>query len=130
MPGDAFTFPPPPDPTTPEWPGTPLGASHIISRTKTRTAVHDKTIDRLEGRRDDLVDAAVEHIVRHAKQEPLSLHDVIIHGVRVRAITNSPHLEEFWLANWYGPEEWRAITGQTPSARPQVTVYALSLIHI
>ena len=129
MPGDAFTFPPPPDPTTPEWPGTPLGGSNIITRTKTRTAIHDKTIDRLEGRRDDLVDAAVEHIVRHAKQEPLFLHDVIIHGVRVRAITNSPHLEEFWLANWYGPEEWRATTGHTPSARPQVTVYALGKVR-
>jgi hypothetical protein len=131
VPGDAFIFPPPPDPTTPEWPGTPLGASNITTRTKTRTAVHDKTIDRLEGRRDDLVDAAVEHIVRHAldKQEPLSLHDVIIHGVRVRVITNSPHLEEFWLANWYGPEEWHAITGQTPSARPQVTVYALGTVR-
>jgi hypothetical protein len=122
---DAWTFPPAPDSATPEWPGTPIGASNIITRTKTRTAVHDKTIDRVEGRRDDLVDAAVEHIVRQAGRESLCLHDVIIHGVRVRAITNSPHLEEFWLANWYSPDEWRAATGLTPPLRPQVTVYAL-----
>ena len=123
-----WTFPPPPDPTTPEWPGTPIGTSNTITRTKTRTAVHDKTIDRLEGRKDELVDAAVEHIIRHAGREPLSLHDVIIHGVRVRAITNSPHLEEFWLANWYTPDQWRAATGFTPPLRPQVTVYALGKV--
>lgn len=122
---DPFTFPPALNPTAPEWPGTPIGASNTITRTKTRTAVHDKSIDRVEGRRDDLVAAAVEHIVRQAGKEPLALRDVIIHGVRVRAITNSPHLEEFWRENWYSPEEWRTMTGLTPPARAQVTVYAL-----
>ncbi len=122
---DLFTFSPAPDAKAPEWPGTPIGASNTITRTKTRTAVHDKSIDRHEGRRDELIAAAVEHIVRRAGAEPLSLHDVVIHGVRVRAITNSPHLAEFWVANWYSPEEWRAITGLAPPARPQVTVYAL-----
>jgi hypothetical protein len=122
---ELFTFPPAPDAKTPGWPGTPIGASTTITRTKTRTAVQDKTIDRLEGRRDELVTAAVEHIVRHAGREPLALYDVVIHGVRVRAITNSPHLREFWVENWYSPEEWRATTGLTPPARPQVTVYAL-----
>ncbi len=122
---DSWTFPPAPNPTTPEWPGTPIGASNIITRTKTRTAVHDKVIDRVEGRRDELVGAAVEHIVRQAGREPLSLRDVIIHGVRVRAITNSPHLEDFWIGNWYSAEEWRAASGLTPPLRPQVTVYAL-----
>jgi hypothetical protein len=122
---DPFTFPPAPNPTAPEWPGTPIGASNTVTRTKTRTAVHDKSIDRVEGRRDDLVAAAVEHIVRQAGKEPLALRDVIIHGVRVRAITNSPHLEEFWRENWYSPEEWRTMTGLMPPARAQVTVYAL-----
>jgi hypothetical protein len=122
---DPFTFPPAPDAVTPEWPGTPIGAGNVITRTKTRTAVHDKAIDRVEGRRDELVAAAVEHIVRQAGKEPLALHDVVIHGVRVRAITNSPHLAAFWVQNWYSPEEWREITGLAPPARPQVTVYAL-----
>ncbi len=122
---ELFTFPPAPDPKTPEWPGTPIGARNTITRTRTRTAVHDKSVDRVEGRRDELVAAAVEHIVRQAGKEPLALHDVVIHGVRVRAITNSAHLAEFWVANWYSPDEWRAITGLTPPARPQVTVYAL-----
>jgi hypothetical protein len=125
---DLFTFPPAPHPNAPEWPGTPAGRSNVITRTKTRTAVHDKTVDRLDGRRDELVGAAVEHIVRNAGREPLSLFDVVIHGVRVRAITNSPHLQQFWTENWYSPEEWRSATGLTPPARPQVTVYALGQV--
>lgn len=122
---EAFTFPLPPNSHTTEWPGTPIGASNTITRTKTRTAVHDKSIDRIDGRRDELVASAVEHIVRHAGKEPLALHDVIIHGVRVRAITNSSHLHAMWVLNWYNPEEWQTITGLTPPRQPQVTVYAL-----
>lgn len=122
---DAFTFPPAPNTQVPEWPGTPIGSSNTVTRTKTRTAVHDKTIDRIEARRDELVAAAVEHIVRRAGKEPLALHDVVIHDVRVRAITNSPHLHAMWVLNWYSPEEWQTITGLTPPRQPQVTVYAL-----
>ena len=125
---DPFTFPPAPDPKAPEWPGTPIGAGNTITRTKGRTAVHDKTIDRIEGRRDELVSSAVEHIVRQAGKEPLTLQDVVIHGVRVRAITNSSHLARFWRLNWYSPEEWRAQTGLEPPAKPQVTVYALGRV--
>ena len=122
---DSWTFPSPPNPIVPEWPGTPIGAGNIITRTRSRTAVHDKVIDRIEGRRDELVAAAVEQIVKQAGKAPLALDDVIIHGVRVRAITNSPHLAEFWVDNWYSPEEWGAATGLTPPLRPHVTVFAL-----
>ena len=125
---ESFSFPPAPDPKAPEWPGTPIGASNTVTRTKGRTAVHDKTIDRVDGRRDELVSSAVEHIVRHAGKEPLSLQDVVIHGVRVRAITNSKHLAGFWQTNWSSPDEWRAQTGLEPPVRPQVTVYALGRV--
>ena len=125
---EPFTFPPAPNAQTPEWPGTPIGSSNTVTRTKTRTAVHDKSIDRIEGRRDELVSAAVEHIVRRAGKEPLALHDVVIHGVRVRAITNSAHLHAMWVLNWYSPEEWQTITGLTPPRQPQVTVYALGAV--
>src|SRR5439155_1573669 len=108
-----------------EWPGTLIGAGNVITRTKTRTAVHDKSIDRIEGRRDALVDAAVGHITRRAGKEPLFRNDVVIHGVRVRATTNSLHLRDFWGDNWYSPEEWKAATGLVPPREPQVTVYAL-----
>jgi hypothetical protein len=125
---DPFTFPPAPDSKAPEWAGSPLGASNTITRTKGRTAVHDKTIDRIEGRRDELVAAAVEHIVRNAGKEPLTQQDVIIHGVRVRAKANSEHLAKFWRINWYDPEEWRSQTGLEPPVEPQVTVYALGRV--
>lgn len=121
---DAYTFPPP-SPDAMEWPGTPIGARNVITRTKTRTAIHDKSIDRVEGRRDALVDAAVGHITRRAGKEPLFRSDVVIHGVRVRATTNSEHLHDFWVDNWYSPEEWKAVTGAAPSREPQVTVFAL-----
>lgn len=122
---ESLTFPPTPSPQAIEWPGDPVGASNAVTRTKTRTAVHDKAIDRLPGRRDALVDAAVAHITRRAGREPLFRHDVIIHGVRVRATTNSEHLYDFWVDNWYSPQEWTAVTGLTPPQEPQVTVFAL-----
>ncbi|HXF82872.1 MAG TPA: hypothetical protein VNN19_08990 [bacterium] len=122
---DLYTFPPAPSPEAIEWPGTPIGASNCITRTKTRTAIYDKAVDRVEGRRDALVAAAVGHITRRAGQEPLYRHDVVIHGVRVRATTNSEHLYDFWVDNWYGVDEWTAVTGLAAPRDPQVTVYAL-----
>ncbi|MBI2247374.1 MAG: hypothetical protein HYU65_05525 [Armatimonadetes bacterium] len=120
---ETFTFPPASSPDAIEWAGTPIGAANCITRTRTRTAVHDKSIDRLEGRRDALVNAAVSFVTRKGK--PLYRHDVIIHGVRVRATTNSAHLHDFWVDNWYSPDEWKSITGLLPSRDPQVTVFAL-----
>jgi len=117
-----YRFPPAPRPEAIEWPGTPIGAANAITRTKTRTAVSDKAIDRLAGRREELV-AAAEAAARGGG--PVRTHDVIIHGVRVRATTNSPHLYDFWVDNWYSPEEWQAVTGMAPPAQPQVTVIAM-----
>ena len=51
--------------------------------------------------------------------------DVVIHGIRVRATTNSAHLHDFWIDDWYDLDEWRKATGQAPASQPQVTVYAL-----
>jgi hypothetical protein len=120
-----YTFPPAPSAEAIEWPGRVIGAGNVISRTKGRTAVQDKSIDRIDGRRDGLVNTAVAHIIKRAGSEPLFRHDVIIHGIRVRATTNSPHLHDFWVDNWYSPDEWMAATGLRPPREPQVTVYAL-----
>ncbi|HEU5300271.1 MAG TPA: hypothetical protein VFW08_12320 [bacterium] len=122
---DLYSFPPGPSPDAIEWTGSPIGAGNCITRTKTRTAVHDKAVDRVEGRREALVAAAVAHVTRRAGQEPLYRHDVVIHGIRVRATTNSQHLYDFWVDNWYGVDEWKAATGLAVSRDPQVTVYAL-----
>ncbi len=123
-----FTFPPAPAADAIEWSGTPIGASNTITRTKGRTAVHDKDIDRLPGRRDELVAAAHAYMRARGDGEPVFAHDVVIHGVRVRATTNSPHLFDFWVDNWYGQQEWRAVTGMDPPAEPQVTVYAMGRV--
>ncbi|MBI2202224.1 MAG: hypothetical protein HYU43_09855, partial [Armatimonadetes bacterium] len=43
----------------------------------------------------------------------------------MRATTNSAHLHDFWVDNWYSPDEWKSITGLLPPRDPQVTVFAL-----
>ncbi|MDR7400913.1 MAG: hypothetical protein QN155_01600 [Armatimonadota bacterium] len=122
---DRIVFPPPPAPDAIEWPGSPLGLSNVITRTRTRTALHDKAVDRQPGRRDQLVRAAVTHLIRAAGSDPVYQHDVIIHGVRVRALTNSDHLYDFWVDNWFSPREWQEATGRVPPRDPHVLVYAL-----
>src|SRR2546428_8147461 len=82
---DPYTFPPAPTPDAMEWPGTPIGAGNVSTRTKPRTAVHDKSIDRIEGRRDALVDAPVGHITRPAGKVPFVPDDVLILRYPLRA---------------------------------------------
>lgn len=120
-----FFFPPAPDESDVEWAGEPIGRSNSITRTKSRTLYHDKIIDRTPGRREELVNAAVEHIVRRGGLDTFYIHDVVIHGIKVRAITNSRHLIDFWRDNWYGVDEWRQLSGHEPTAQPRVVVYAL-----
>jgi hypothetical protein len=120
-----YVFPPPPSADDVEWPGAPIGQSNAITRTKSRTTFHDKTIDQTPGRREHLLDAANDYIDRNARHGNIILDDVIIHGIRVRAITNSQHLIQFWRENWYSPEEWLAQTGVEGPESPTVTVYAL-----
>jgi hypothetical protein len=120
-----YSFPPPPASDICEWAGTALGVSNTITRTKTRTAVHNKTVDATPGLLDKLLKSAHEHLDRIEGRESVHPRDVIIHGIRVRALTNSPHLLDFWKDNWYSPEEWETATGQRPSPEPRVNVYAL-----
>jgi hypothetical protein len=119
-----FIFPDPPTPGLCEWPGMPIGLSNTITRTKGRTAVHNKTVDATPGLLDKLLQSVHEHVKRIEGKQPVFEHDVVIHGVRVRATTNSPHLYDFWVDNWYGVDEWQPLTGQGPSSQPRVKVYA------
>ncbi len=123
---ELYTFPPAPDATSPEWPGTPIGAKNTITRTKGRTLVHDKTVDAKPGLFKRLLANAFEHVAT-AKETTYS-HDVVIHGLRVRAITNSEHLIGYWKDNWYGVDEWQRITGQKPAESPDVLVVALGRV--
>jgi hypothetical protein len=121
-----YSFPPAPDATSPEWPGTPIGAKNTITRTKGRTLVHDKTVDAKPGLFRRLLANAFEHIA--TAKETTYAHDVLIHGLRVRAITNSEHLIGYWKDNWYGVDEWQRITGQKPAESPDVLVVALGRV--
>jgi len=120
-----FSFPPAPTPDLTEWAGSPMGVSNTVTRTKGRTAVHDKTVDATPGLLERLLNSAYGHLSAVVGRQSVHQHDVMIHGIRVRATTNSHHLHDFWVDNWYSLEEWRAVTGQTPPAEPRVRVYAL-----
>jgi len=118
-----YTFNPSPFVGAVEWHGVPIGASNTVTRTKGRTKLHDKVVDKTPGNLEKLVDSATKTIRKASPQNTLQ-HDVIIHGIRVRAMTNSSHLFEYWADNWYSVSEWKELTGQTPSAEPKVMVYA------
>jgi hypothetical protein len=120
----SYTFPPPPSPDAIEWEGSPIGAANVITRTRGRTQRSNKTLDSDPQLRDSLVRAA-----RGAEREARSAgtlreHDVIVHGVRVRALTNSEHLIDYWRDNWYDPGEWAAATAGRVPEEPRITVYA------
>src|SRR5438552_628730 len=123
---DLYTFPSAPDATSPEWPGTPIGAKNTVTRTKGRTLVHDKTVDAKPGLFKRLLASAFEHIA--TAKETTHSHDVVIHGLRVRAITNSEHLIGYWKDNWYAVDEWQRITGKKPAETPDVLVVALGRV--
>lgn len=121
---DLYYFPPPPSPEAIEWEGTSIGRSNTITRTKGRTPKANKIVDRTEGLRDQLVKCALDHMKEMSGREEVYDQDVIIHGIRVNALTNSSHLAAFWKDNWYSPEEWVMITGKGIPEEPQVMVYA------
>jgi hypothetical protein len=122
---DLIVFPDPPSLDAVEWPGKPIGKSNTITRTKSRTAIYDKTIDDKPGRKEELFDTVATYLAQEGKTQNFWTHDVIVHGIRVRAITNSKHLAQFWQDNWYSVEEWEKVTGVTPPSKPQIRVFAL-----
>jgi hypothetical protein len=118
-----YHWPPPPAPDSIEWSGTPIAVSNVVTRTKSRTALKDKTLDKDPAYRDALIGRAQGYAA--AQGDSVRTHDVVIHGVRVRAFTNMPHLYDFWTHNWFAVDEWRQVTGKSAPEEPAVTVYAL-----
>lgn len=123
---ELYSFPTSTDELAPEWPGTPIGARNTITRQKGRTPVHDKTVDAKPGLFKRLLASSFEHIA--TSDRPTFSHDVVIHGLRVRAITNSEHLIGYWRDNWFSPKEWVDRTGVTPAQTPDVLVVALGRV--
>jgi len=123
---DLYSFPTSDDAMAPEWAGTPIGAKNTITRQKGRTPVHDKTVDLRPGLFKRLLASSFEHIA--GSKEPTYGHDVVIHGLRVRAITNSEHLIGYWRDNWFSPQEWADRTGIKLADTPDVLVVALGRV--
>ncbi|HEX4743246.1 MAG TPA: hypothetical protein VFW12_01090 [Candidatus Limnocylindria bacterium] len=123
---DLYSFPTSDDAMAPEWPGTPIGAKNTITRQKGRTPVHDKTVDQKPGLFKRLLASSFEHIA--GAKQPTYSHDVVIHGLRVRAITNSEHLIGYWRDNWFSPKEWVDRTGIKIAETPDVLVVALGRV--
>jgi hypothetical protein len=121
-----YTFPTSDDAMAPEWPGTPIGANNTITRQKGRTPVANKIVDATPGLFRRLLANSFQFIA--TSKQPVHTHDVLIHGLRVRAITNSEHLIGYWRDNWYSPEEWTRLTGKKPAETPDVLVVALGRI--
>ena len=121
-----YTFPTNDDPMAPEWPGTPIGAKNTITRQKGRTPVANKSVDATPGLFRRLLANSFQHIA--TSKQPVYAHDVVIHGLRVRAITNSEHLIGYWRDNWYSLEEWARLTGKMPQETPDVLVVALGRV--
>ena len=123
-----YTFPSAPSPDADEWPGTPIGARNTITRTKGRTEIHEKSIDHKPGLLNRLLSSAMDHIARDPYRQEFYSHDVVIHGLRVRAITNSEHLINYWRDNWYSVDEWSRLTGQPVAEAPHVLTVALGRV--
>ena len=121
-----YTFPTSDDQLAPEWPGTPIGAKNTITRQKGRTPVANKIVDSTPGLFRRLLANSFEFLA--TSKQPVHTHDVIIHGLRVRAITNSEHLIGYWRDNWYSPDEWTRTTGKKPADVADVLVVALGRI--
>ena len=121
---ELFTFPAPSDPNAVEWPGTPIGEANVLTKTKARTLVSDKAVDAKPGRYEELLGSALRFMESAEGKATTRVHDVLVHGIRVRAHTNSDHLIDFWVDNWFDPAEWKAATGRDAPAEPQVMVYA------
>jgi len=121
---EPFTFPASDDPEAVEWSGAPIGAANVVTRTKSRTGVHDKAIDAKPGRYEELLGSATRYMGSAAGKQDTRIHDVVVHGIRVRAHTNSDHLIDFWVDNWFSPDEWKRASGRNAPAEPQVMVYA------
>ncbi len=110
-----------------EWSGTPLRGStsvNCITRLKGRTQQHDKTLDDRPVERDELLRWAHEHT--SSLGAAARVIDVVVHGVRVRAITNSDHMAAFFEINWFSPDEWLERTGFASPEEPQLVAYALN----
>jgi len=122
--GRDYWFPAPPAEGAFEWDGPPVGNRNVITQEKGRVANKDKTLHHQPEKYQKIKSLAQRFIRDH--RSVIMVRDAVIHGVRVRMFTNSEHHCDFWVHNWFSPEEWEQATGRVTEGRPRVIVYALT----
>jgi hypothetical protein len=103
-----------------ETPGTLIGLSNILTGTTSRVTP-GLDPDAATGVRDRLRTQAM----RALEGRESYIHDAVILGRRVRLLSNSHHLADFWKDNWPGEGEWKSLTGLPVPRDPALTVFAM-----
>jgi hypothetical protein len=57
---------------------------------------------------------------------PVAPLDAVIHGVGVRLHTDNAFWRQMWSANWFAPDSWTTLTGQSPPTEPRIHLYAVA----
>jgi len=122
--GVDYWFPSPPVEGAFEWDGSLVGSRNLITAEKGRVASKDKALHRQPEKYQRIRKLAQEFV--EDRRGAIMIRDAVIHGVRVRMFTNSEHHCDFWVHNWFSPEEWEQATGRKSEERPVVIVYALT----
>lgn len=91
--------------------GPLCGRSNTVTRSRRAIAPADGPVD--------------ESAARRRLGDRSKIHDLAVHGVRVRLFTNSHHLAVFARRHFWSAAEWRAETG-TPLGSPRITIYAVT----
>jgi hypothetical protein len=122
--GVDYWFPSPPVKGAFEWDGSIVGNRNLITEEKGRVANKDKALHRQPEKYQRIRKLAREFV--EDRRGEIMIRDAVIHGIRARMFTNSEHLCDFWMHNWFSPEEWEQATGRQTEGRPGVVVYALT----
>jgi hypothetical protein len=122
--GVDYWFPSAPAKGAFEWDGSLVGNRNLITAEKGRVASKDKALHRQQEKYQRIKRLAQKLV--EDRRGAIMIRDAVIHGVRVRMFTNSEHLCDFWMHNWFSPEEWEQATGRETEERPVVVVYALT----
>jgi hypothetical protein len=103
-----------------ETPGTLIGQSNVMTRTRTRVP---------QGLDPDANGSLYERLRTHAARaiegRESFIHDAVVLGKRIRLFSNSHHLADFWRENWPTEGEWREATGQPVPREPALVVHAM-----
>ena len=103
-----------------ETPGTLIGLSNVMTRTRARAPMG---LD--PDSNPSLRERLRMHAARAIQGRESFIHDAVVLGKRIRLFSNSHHLADFWRENWLTENEWREATGQAVAREPALTVHAM-----